>query len=138
MTAADQPELIAAAAAAVEAGMEQAQLYQEAAAARPGQGAEVRLPSTPGVVGLSYDTPGDPAPMPGRPQIKLVPDYASDVVGGASHPAGGPAASAQWPANTNVTVVPGALSSLVYAPASTPVDSWPKRIAAALKKIFKV
>jgi hypothetical protein len=82
MTAADQPELIAAAAAAVEAGMEQAQLYQEAAAARPGQGAEVRLPSTPGVVGLSYDTPGDPAPMPGRPQsssCRTMPPMLSEV-----------------------------------------------------------
>jgi hypothetical protein len=140
MTAADQPELIDAAAAAVEAGMQQAREYREAAMAKAGYGMEVRLPSVPGpagpVVGLSYDTAPEPAPMPGNPKIKLVPDYASDVVGGAIHPAGSPAARTQWPAGTTVTVLPGARSSLEYVPASTASESWTKRLAAAIRVLL--
>jgi hypothetical protein len=124
MTADEQAA--AAAAAAVELGMQTAEQYWQAAAANPGVGAEVRLPSYPNasigrpVVGLSYDTPGEPAPMPGNPALKLTPDYASDVVGGAIHPAGSPAARTQWPAGTTVTVLPSARgSSVQYVSASS-------------------
>jgi hypothetical protein len=133
MTAADEPELIAAAAAAIEAGMEQAKQYREAAESKAGYGMEVRLPSVPGpagpVKGLSYDTPGEPAPAPGNPALKLLPDYASDVVGGALHH-GAPAARTRWPANTTVTVLPGARSSVQYVPATTQ-PTWRSRLREA-------
>jgi hypothetical protein len=133
MTADHEPELIAAARAAVEAGMQQAMAYHGAAGQAAGIGAEVSLPSTPSaagpVKGLSFDTPGDPAPAPGNPKIKLVPDYASDVVGGALHH-GSPAARTQWPAGTTVTVLPGARSSLAYVPASS-TPTWRSRLREA-------
>jgi hypothetical protein len=34
--------------------------------------------------------------MPGNPSLKLVPDYASDIVGGAIHH-GSPASRTEWP-----------------------------------------
>jgi hypothetical protein len=131
MTADHEPELIAAAREAVEAGMQQATTYWQAAAANPGQGMEVRLPSSPGVVGLSYDLAPEPAPMPGNPSApRLVPDYASDEVGGAIHLAGSPAARTQWAAGTTVTVLPGARSSLAYVGASNR-QTWRARLRTA-------
>jgi len=129
MTAADQPELIDAAAQAIAKGMEQATQYWQAAAANPGYGAEVRLPSSPGVVGLSYDLAPEPAPAPGRPQMKLVPDYGSPIVGGELH-YGAPVARTQWPAGTTVTVLPRARSSLAYVPASS-TPTWRSRLREA-------
>jgi hypothetical protein len=141
MSASDD-QLIAAAAQAVESGMQVAQQHWQAAAANPGVGAEVRLPSYPipsirrPVTGLGYDTPGEPAPAPGNPAFKLTPSYASDVVGGAVHPAGSPAARTQWPAGTTVTVLPGARSSLAYIPASTAHQSWLERLATTIKRVL--
>jgi hypothetical protein len=64
MTASD--EQTAAAAKAVQLGMQTAEQYWQAAAANPGVGVEVHLPSWPGPAGptkgLSYETPGEPAP----------------------------------------------------------------------------
>jgi hypothetical protein len=71
--------------------MEVARKYHQAAEAKAGYGAEVRLPSYPiasigrPVTGLPYDTAPEPAPMPGRPHLKLTPDYASPAVGGQLH-----------------------------------------------------
>jgi hypothetical protein len=133
MTADDQPELIDATAQAIAQGMEQATTYWQAAAAAPGYGMEVRLPSAPGTVGLSYDQAPEAAPAPGRPSLKLTPDYASPAVGGDPHLAGSPAARTQWPSGTTVTVLGGTRpSSVTYAPASEP---WTKRLAAAIKLI---
>jgi hypothetical protein len=117
VTAADQPELMNAAAAAVEAGMATAQQYWQSAASNPGVGAEVRLPSVPDAlgrkpIGLCFEVAPDPAPAPGRPAIKLVPSYASDIVGGSLHQDAVPVArnDAAWPPGTTVTVLPGAPS----------------------------
>jgi hypothetical protein len=134
MTAADEPELIADAREAIVQGMEQAREYWQAAEAKAGYGMEVRLPSTPGpigpVVGLSYDTAPEPAPAPGNPKIKLVPDYASDVVGGALHHGSPAARTSSWPANTSITVLPGARSSVAYVPASS-TPTWRARLREA-------
>jgi hypothetical protein len=130
MTASD--EQTAAAAKAVQLGMQTAEQYWQAAAANPGVGVEVHLPSWPGPAGptkgLSYETPGEPAPMPGNPSLKLVPDYASDIVGGAIHH-GSPASRTEWPANTTVsTIFPR--SSVQYVPASSR-QTWRSRLREA-------
>jgi hypothetical protein len=135
MTAADEPELIDAAAQAIAQGTATAQAYHSAAASNPGMGAEVRLPSTPGTVGLSYDTAPEPAPMPGRPSMKLVPHYASPAVSGDLH-YGAPVARSSDAALSSMTFTslpPVWRSSMTCAPAS---ESWPKRFAAALKRMF--
>jgi hypothetical protein len=127
MTAADQPELIAAAAAAIEAGVQQDRAYREAAEAKAGYGMEVRLPSAPGTVGLSYDLAPEPAVTPGNPKAaRLVPDYASPAVGGELHH-GSPAARTQWPADTSIRVMP---SSIQYVPASAR-QTWRSRLREA-------
>jgi hypothetical protein len=138
MTAADNPALVAAAAAAVTAGMEQANQYHASAAANPGIGMKVRLPSVPGTVGLSFDTPPEPAPMPGRPAIKLTPNYASDVVGGALHhgsPSVPTARSDDWPPNTTIAVLPRS-SSVQFVPASTPAESVVSRVIGAIRRML--
>jgi hypothetical protein len=82
MTAAHDRRLVAAAQAAVAAGMAAAQQYHEAAGRAPGQGALVALPSDPGVVGESFNVPpGTPAIRPSvRPAVQ--PQYADLAVGG--------------------------------------------------------
>jgi hypothetical protein len=89
MTADDHPEQIAAAREAVEQGMATAEAYWQAAAT-PGVGVEVRLPSypipsLPPVQGLGYAAGAEPVPMPGNPRLTLVPNYASPAVGGELH-----------------------------------------------------
>jgi len=137
-------EQINAAAQAVEQGMQTATAYWQAAAQNPGVGAEIRLPSYPiasigrPVTGLSYDTPGELAPAPGRPHIKLVPDYASDIVGGAIHQANRPGAPAgmdgvAWPAGqTQPSSVASRTSSVQYVPAHALQQTWRSRLRAAL------
>jgi hypothetical protein len=125
-------EQISAAKAAVEAGMATAEQYWQSAAEAPGTGWAVSLPSYPHptlgpVKGLNYDTPGDPAPMPGRPHLKLTPDYStpSDVVGGALH-VGAPGrpglldgSQTPWPASQAQPSSVARRSSVHYVPATT-------------------
>jgi len=140
MTAADEPELIAAAAAAIEQGMEQAKQYREAAEAKAGYGMEVPLPSyphlsLPPVQGLSYAAGAEPARMPGNPRLTLTPDYASPAVGGELH-YGAPVARSSDAALSNMrftSLPPVWRSSMTYVSASEP---WAKRFAAAVKRIF--
>jgi hypothetical protein len=141
MTASD--EQAAAAREALALGEQTAETYWQAAAANPGVGAEVRLPSYPNpaigrpVVGLSYDTPGEPAPAPGRPRLKLTPDYSTDVVGGALHlgtsgpgePGNGLLDGVAWPAGQpQPSSAHG--RSLVYVPATTQ-PTWRGRLREA-------
>jgi hypothetical protein len=145
VTARDDPALVAEVAAAIEAGMEQAKQYREAAMAKAGYGMEVRLPSVPGpagpVVGLGYDTAPEPAPMPGNPKLTLTLNYASDLVGGSLHhgsPNTATTRSDGWPAGTTfLSSLPGARSSMTYVSASSMAPkSWPGRVLAAIKRAF--
>jgi hypothetical protein len=144
MTADHEPEQIATVAAAIEQGMQTAETYWKAAEANPGVGMEVPLPSYPDpaigrpVQGLGYPAGAEPAPAPGNPKLKLTPDYASPIVGGELHhgaPAGSPAARAQWPAGTTVSIMPGARSSVVYAPASSR-QTWVSRLREAIDALL--
>jgi hypothetical protein len=146
MTAAADDQLIADAAAAAAQGMQVASDYWQSAGQTPGQGMEVRLPSYPNpsigrpFAGLSYDTPPEPAPLPGRPSIKIMPDYASDAVGGALHH-GSPTTTATrsdgWLAGTIlVSLPPAARSSVTYVSASMAPKSWPERVVAAIRRAF--
>jgi hypothetical protein len=120
--------------------MEQATQYWQAAEAAAGYGAPVDLPSypltsLPPVQGLGYAAGAEPAPMPGNPRLTLVPDYASDIVGGSLHH-GAPVARSSDAALSRMTFTslpPVWRSSMTYAPASEP---WPKRFAAAVKRMF--
>jgi hypothetical protein len=126
MTAAHQPELVAAAQAAVTAGMAAANEYHQAAGRTPGVGALVALPTEPGVVGESYNVPaGMPAVRPAvRPTVQ--PQYAALTVGGIG-PSGyhGTGPGSQGGALEGVKVPFRRSDSLVYIPVSSPATSRP-------------
>jgi hypothetical protein len=101
------PEQVQAAGAALELGQQLAREYHAAAAASPGVGLAVSLPSVAGPLGppqgLNFDLPADvPALRKPAPAPRLVPDYASQAVGGLgfhSTTPGTPAAfdGVSWP-----------------------------------------
>ena len=138
-------EQIAATREAIELGERVALEYREAAAANPGVGAEIRLPSYPiasigrPVTGLGFDTAPEPAPAPGRPRLKLTPDYSTDVVGGALHlgtsgpgePGNGLLDGVSWPAGQpQPSSAYGRSSSMHYIPASAQ-PTWRSRLREA-------
>lgn len=98
----------AAAAAALDLGMQLSAQYHDAAAASPGVGLQVAMPSTPSwlgpVQGEGFNLPaGAPALRPAV-QAKLVPDYGAEAVGGLGHHSATPGGSAgldgvAWPSS---------------------------------------
>jgi hypothetical protein len=139
MTASE--EQINAAAAAVTAGMELAEQYWKAAAAAPGKGLAVALPSVPDAQGrrpqgLGFDLPDDVPALREPERPRLVPDYASPVVGGAAHHALGSGAPAgmdgvAWPAGqTQPSSVASRTSTVQYVPASSR-QTWVSRLREA-------
>jgi hypothetical protein len=139
VTAAHQPELVAAAEAAVAAGMAAAQQYHEAAGRAPGQGALVALPSDPGVVGESYNVPpGVPA---FRPQVRPRPvvEYAGITVGGIGPGGYHGNTSGASGALEGVPVPSVRGDSLVYIPVSSPATPRPSlgsRLRSALRALW--
>jgi hypothetical protein len=112
MTAADNPALVAAAAAAIEAGMEQANQCHESAGRSPGQGLQVALPSypyphLPPVQGLGFDVPADQPALRPAPKPTLVPDYSAEpIVGGVWSMSGGKECQATLTASPGHLPVP--------------------------------
>jgi hypothetical protein len=145
MTAADNPEQITAAREAVEQGMATAEAYWQAAAAAPGRGLAVALPSVPDAqgrrpqgLGFGDDVPAD-ALRPGPERPRFVPDGASPVVGGAYHTMGSGAPAGMdgvaWPAGqTQPSSMASRASSVLVVSASAAQESWPRRLAATIKR----
>jgi hypothetical protein len=141
MTAADNPEQIAATREAVDLGMQTAQEYWQSAAANPGVGLSVALPSEPDALGrtpqgLGFDLPPDvPALRKPEPRPRLVPEYASEPVGGMLHHSARPGTSSgmdgvAWPPGTNVSAIFPARSSVQYIGASAR-QTWRSRLREA-------
>jgi hypothetical protein len=138
VTAAHQPELVAAAQAAVTAGMAAAAEYHQAAGARPGVGVPVALPSAGGplgpVIGLNFDLPPDvpairPAPRPASP----APAAVDPVIGGAAHVgSGGLLGQSPSLRSDPIRYIP--LSS---SPVSAPRPSLGDRLRSALRALWR-
>ena len=140
MTATDNPEQIAAAAAAVQLGEQIALEYREAAGRTPGAGLAVALPSIPDnqgrrPQGLNFDLdPAIPALRQPEKPLQLTPSYASEVVGGMLHHASQPGTPAgldgvAWPSGQ---AQPSSAygRSLVFVPASSQ-PTWRSRLREA-------
>jgi hypothetical protein len=138
MTAADNPALVAAAAAAIEAGMEQANQCHESAGRSPGQGLQVALPSypyphLPPVQGLGFDVPADQPALRPAPKPTLVPDYSAEpIVGGVEH-----VGRQGVPGHLDGIAWPSArTSSVVVVRASTPCESTLSRLLGAIRRML--
>jgi hypothetical protein len=138
MTATD--EQIAAAAAAVELGMQTAEAHWKAAETKAGYGWAVALPSVPDSqgrlpqgLGFGDDVPANALRQPERP-LRLVPEYsAGPVVGGAAHHASQPGSRggldgvASWPAGQAQISSVARRSAVMYVPASSR-QTWVSRL----------
>jgi hypothetical protein len=136
MTAAHQPELVAAAQAAVSAGMKAANEYHSQAGRVPGVGAAVSLPvpASGAATGLNFSLPADvPAIRPAPPRQSAPMVVADPVVGGITYVGpGGQLDGSRLPS------VRG--DSLVYLSASRPsTESRPSlgdRLRGAWRALF--
>jgi hypothetical protein len=142
-------EQLAAAAAAVELGMQTAEAHWKAAEAKAGYGWAVALPSVPDSqgrlpqgLGFGDDVPADALREPERP-LRLVPDYsAAPVVGGQLHHASQPGSRggldgvASWPAGQpQISSVARRASSMQYVGASSR-ETWRSRLREAWSALF--
>jgi hypothetical protein len=141
VTAAHDRRLVAAAQAAVTAGMDAAQQYHEAAGRAPGQGALVALPvpASGAATGEGY---GVPAGVPAiRPVVRPspVPSYADLTVGGIG-PGGYHGNTSGASGALEGVPVPSVRSdSLVYIPVSSPATPKPSlgsRLRSALRTLW--
>jgi hypothetical protein len=130
---------VAAAAAAQQLGEATAAAYWQAAAATPGAGALVALPSAPGVAGESFNVPSSTPAI--RPQARPVaqPQYADLAVGGIGPGGYHGNTSGASGALEGVPVPSVRGDSLVYIPVSSPAASRPSlgdRLRGAWKALW--
>jgi hypothetical protein len=136
-------EQINTAAAAVTAGMEQAEQHWTAASQAPGRGLPVALPSVPDSQGrrpqgLGFDLPDDVPALRKPERPRLVSDYgAAPAVGGMLHHAAQPGSSSgldrvAWPTGpAQPSSVASRTNSVMYVPGHAVNHGWRTRLREA-------